>query len=146
MDAPKYLTVLYCRSWTVFGVLIRLSQWFGRYSHVAILTPQMTVIDARAFSGVRETPYEDWAKGYSRVEKVKVACPNPDAALRFARSAVGDGYDYRGLANFVLRRLGQDADRWNCVELVEHSLFNGGRMRFRTPLSRITPHQSHMVI
>jgi uncharacterized protein YycO len=140
------LTLLYCRSWTVAGVLIRLSQWFGRYSHVAVLTPQGTVIDARAFTGVRETPFDEWIKDYSSVDAVTASCPRPDLALEFLRRRVGDGYDYRGLLNFVLRRVGHDRMRWNCVELAETAMSVGGRSRFRVPLHRVTPHQSHMTI
>lgn len=141
-----HLTLLYARSWTVGGVLIRLGQWFGHYSHVGILTPEGTVIDARAFAGVTETPYDEWARRYSHVTPVEVECPEPGQAVLRARGFVGNGYDYRAIMNFVLRKVGQDKNRWHCVELVEYALGWGGRPRFRTPVHRITPQQSYSVI
>ena len=141
-----YLTLLYARSWTVGGALIRAAQWFGRYSHVAILTVDGTVIDSTAFHGVRETFYDEWAKRYSHIKTVRVECPSPDAGITWARSRVGAGYDYRAVANFILRKLGQDKARWHCVEFVETAVAMAGRARFRGDASRITPHQSYTVI
>lgn len=141
-----YLTLLYARSWTVGGALIRAAQWFGRYSHAAILTPEGTVIDATAFNGVREQPFDLWARRYSHIRRIEIECPRPEEGIAFARSQIGAGYDYRAVMNFVLRKLDQDKTRWHCVEFVETAVAMAGRARFREDASRITPHQSYSVI
>ena len=43
---------IYCRSLSVGGALIRAASWWEQWSHCGLLTPDGTVINARAFHGV----------------------------------------------------------------------------------------------
>lgn len=142
----SHLTLLYCRRWSAGSALIRLGGWFARWSHVAILTPDDTVLESVALWGVCESPLHEWMVRYSEVERVEVECPAPEVGINWARSRVGAGYDYRAVVNFILRKLGQDAARWHCVEFAETALAMAGRARFRSAPYRITPQQSYSVI
>lgn len=140
-----HLHVVYSRSRTVGGWLIRASSWWDQWSHCGLLTDDGTVIEARAFAGVVETPADEFMDRYSAHTRVRVDVPEPAAAIAWAREQIGCGYDYGAIAGFVLREPLERQRRWHCVELVETALSVAGRPRFRRPEHRITVAQSYMV-
>lgn len=139
------MKIIYARSHAIGGALIRLAQWGGRWSHCGILTPYGTVINARAFHGVVEESIRDFCARYTETDVVEVQAPNDEAGLEYARKAIGCGYDYKAIGNFILGCIGQSKTRFHCVELVESCLLAAGLRRFRVPPSKLTPHQSWMV-
>lgn len=141
----SHLNVVYCRSYTIGALLIRASSWWDQWSHCGIVTPKGTVIEARAFAGVVESDLEEFVGRYSELEVVKIDCPDPAAAIEFARMQVGAGYDYGAIAEFVLRNPLNKHQRWHCAELVETALIAGGRDRFRRMPHRVSVAQSYMV-
>jgi uncharacterized protein YycO len=139
------LPVVYSRTSAIGSLLIRAAQWWAPWSHAAIVDGD-GVIEARAGHGVVRTPMADFLARCSAVEHVQIACPDAAAALTFARSQIGKGYDYLAYIGFIARTDDEDRTRWECCELVEAALLAGGRQRFRVRPSRITPQQSFMVI
>ncbi len=138
--------LIYSRSRTVGGLAIRAASWWAQWCHCGIITPELTVIEARVFEGVVETPLEVAKARSSAHQIVTVDCPDPVAAIAWARSKKGCGYDYGAIVEFVLREPFEDTERYECVELIESALMNGGRVRFRVPLHSITPHQSFIAV
>lgn len=135
--------LVYARSHTLSGWLVRAAQWWFPASHVAIETRDGTLIHAVAGRGVVEERQREFFDTYTVVDIVEVDADH-DAAIAFARSKVGSGYDYGALLRFISKAFGrEDERRWQCVELVESALEAGGRRRFRTPLSRVTVRQSY---
>lgn len=141
------LVVAYCRSPSIGGFLIRNADRWGRWSHCGLLTPEATVIEARAFHGVVETPRSEFVRRYVRgaMEFVAVDVVDPAAAYAWAREQVGKGYDYGAILGNVLRESWQDDSRWECSELVEMAIAKAGRERFRDAPWRISPNLSFMV-
>jgi len=136
--------LVYARSRTLGGWLIRAAQWWFPASHVAIETRDGTLIHAVAGRGVVEDEPGMFFGAYTVVDIVEVLDVDEAAAVAFARNQIGSGYDYKALLRFISKALGrEDARRWQCVELVEAALEAGGRRRFRTPLSRVTVRQSY---
>lgn len=141
------LVIVYGRSATLGGLLIRHADRFGRWSHCGVVTPENTVIEALAFRGVVETPAAEAYARYTRIEFANIDCPDPGAGVRWARSQVGRGYDYAALVGLALRRKSWAEDgRWHCSELVERALAEAGRRRFRDSPAIISPNLSFMVM
>lgn len=141
------LVIVYARSHTVGGLLIRHADRFGRWSHCGIVTPESTVIEARAFRGVVETPAAEFYARYPTVEFRNLDCPDPARGVLWARNQVGKGYDYAALLGLALRRGSwAEDDRWHCSELVEAALAEAGRRRFIDAPAVISPNLSFMVI
>lgn len=141
------LVVAYARSHTVGGLLIRHADRFGRWSHCGVVTEQATVIEARAFHGVVETPAREFFDRYPVVEFRNIRCPDPTLGALWARNQVGKGYDYGALLGLALRRKSwAEDDRWQCAELVEATLVKAGKRRFIDAPDVISPNLSYMVI
>lgn len=141
------LTVVYARSHTIGGLLIRYADRFGKWSHCGVVTPKKTVIEARAFHSVVETPLLEFFKRYSASEYRHFECPQPEVGLQWARDQIGKGYDYWALLGLALRRgTWAEDDRWHCSELVEATLMQAGKRRFIDAPDIITPNISYMVI
>lgn len=140
----KTVRVVFSRSRTIGSVVIRFLTW-SSWAHNAIETPDGTVIEARWPEGVVETPVSVFRKIASKRATVDIDCPDPAAAIAWARSQIGKPYDVWGVVGLGFRRRWQDDDAWWCSELVETALEHGGRQRFRHDLQRVTPQHSWMV-
>lgn len=145
------LTAVYARSHTVGGIAIRFADFVGnRWSHCGIVTPEGTVIEARSFHGVVETSWTAFAKRYpgkGQKSYKDFQIPDPQAAMDWARTQKGKGYDYAALLGLALgRESWQEDDRWHCSELLETALVHGGRRRFIDDSGVISPNLSYMVI
>lgn len=139
------ITVVYSRSRSIGGLLIRAASWWEQWTHCGIVTEDYSVIEARAFHGVVETPWDEFRDRYTTLERVRVNCPAPQSGIAWARSRLGSGYDYGALAEIVLRNPMQDGDRYQCAELVESALIAASRFRFRKQPHQVTVAQSYMV-
>ena len=135
--------LMYVRSRTAVGWLIRAAQWWFPASHAAIVTKDDTVIHATVEHGVVEEPVRQFLDRYVLVDVVDVEA-DYDKAISFARSVLGAKYDFGAIARMVSRLLGTgDARRWQCIELLETAIEAGGCRRFRIPLDRVTVRQSY---
>lgn len=141
------LVVAYCRSPSIGGFLIRNADRWGRWSHCALLTPHDTVIEARAFHGAVETNGTEFFERYKRGALIyaTVECPDPAAAVTWAREQVGKPYDYGAILGNLVRESWQEDNAWTCSELVEGALAVARRPRFRDAGWHISPNQSYMV-
>lgn len=117
----------------------------ARWSHCGVVTPEGTVIEARFFKGVVETPMAEFLARYSKTESVDIECPNPADGVAFARESIGRGYDYLGALGNFFRANWHSMSRYHCAELVESAVFWAGRMRFRDHAWYVRPNQSYMV-
>lgn len=133
---------MYSRKRAIGSLLIRAGAWFGPWSHTSIITPEGTVIEAVG-SGVREVPLRDAMARASAFEVVQVECPRPAAAIAFARAQIGKPYDFGAILGFIVRRDWQDRECWECTELAEAALVEGGRQRWREKVYRIHPTMSY---
>lgn len=140
------LRVVYTRSHTIGGILIRWRDPYGAWSHCAVITPDNTVVESRAFHGVVETPLDEFLSRYPRYQIVDIECPNPDLGVAWARSQLGKGYDYLSIFGMALRRSWQSTDKWHCAELLEMASIKSGKERFRDSPSHISPNLSYWVI
>jgi uncharacterized protein YycO len=137
--------VIYCRSRNLGSWMLRTALW-SKWSHCAIVTPEKTVIEAAAFHGVREVPFDGFIAQHSACGVRVVSVPDARAALRFARAQIGKPYDWQGVFGLALRDdAWQDDSAWFCSELVEAVLAHGGRQRFVNDAQRVTPQHSWMV-
>ncbi len=144
----KHLRVIYCRSASIGGIIIRHADRFGRWSHCGIWTPDDTVIESRPFKGVVEGSYLNFMAKYPNISQSKVVeipCPDPDKSIAWARDQIGKGYDYLSLLGLLTRNSWQEEDRWHCAELIEKALIEGGRERFRDSPWHISPNMSYLV-
>lgn len=139
------MQVIYARNHSPGSLLIRAAQWFSLWSHSGIVTPQKTVINARAFHGVVEEPLDEFLARYTAFQIVEVDVPFESRGIEWARSKLGCGYDYKAIANFILGAVGQGRERFHCVELVETACYAAGRERFRVWPWKVTVRQSWMV-
>lgn len=141
-----YLSVLYSRARNPVSALIRLSAWWGPWSHCALVDGDH-VIEARAMSGgVVRTPLALALQRASAHEFVEVECPRPELGLEWARSTIGARYDWAGLFAIPARqRDWQRPGRWYCSEHVEVALIRSGRVRWRAGLHGVHPTQSYFV-
>lgn len=144
------INVIYGRNYSVGSVLIRAGQWFGPWSHCAVVLPGWDrVIEARAFDGVISTPLSDFLERYTAWEMVEVSVPDAEAGLEWGLTKLGAGYDYGAVARFISSSLpGADEkpERFHCVELVETIVFKAGLKRFRVPLYTINVSTSYAAI
>lgn len=138
------LQIVYCRRRTLGSWVLRLFMW-SSWSHCAIVTPDDTVIEAAASSGVVERPVAEFAKSISKFEVKQIEVDSVDRALWYARSQIGQPYDWWAVIGLGLRREWSDEDAWFCSEFTEAAIQAGGRIRFDRQPHRITPQLSYMV-
>lgn len=110
--------------WPVVAPLI--SRMTGHWSnHVDLLTDDERMISALP-GGVREWGLADLT--LAREEPLALPCTEDQraAAIAFARSQIGKGYDYRGVLFFSFAPRWQDHRRWFCSELTTAALVHAG--------------------
>lgn len=112
----------------------------SKFSHMAVLLDDNTVIEAAAFKGVVRGSFENFTKIYDRVIIQDLPLPNEEAAINFLLEQVGKPYDWTAIFGIVFRNgKWTDLDSWFCSELVEAAVKVGGLDRFKEDISRIIP-------
>lgn len=112
----------------------------SKFSHMAALLDDNTVIEAAAFKGVVRGSFENFTKIYDRVIIQDLPLPNEEAAINFLLEQVGKPYDWTAIFGIVFRNgKWTDLDSWFCSELVEAAVKAGGLDRFKEDISRIIP-------
>lgn len=128
------------------GAMIRNADRWGRWSHCGLFDPQSaTVIEARAFHGVVESPLLEFIARTSHYEIVVLDVPKPELCYAWARRQVGAKYDYWSVIGNLFRENWQDNGRYNCTELLEQALIAGGADRFRSKPWMLSPNLSWQV-
>lgn len=109
------------------GLVSSLIRWQSRgdYAHAALLLPSGQVLESWQGAGVRVKTLTDW-DGIDRFAVPSMTEAQWADALGFARSKIGAGYDYWGVARFLSRRRASANDRWFCSELVFAALAHAG--------------------
>lgn len=136
--------LLFMRTATIGGAAIRLVTW-SRWSHVAVVTLEDTVVEAVAFHGVREITLKEALARATDYQIVETSCPNPFAAQMWARSQIGKPYDYTGALGLGLHREWDDPSAWWCSEHATAAMVAGGEVWFKRDMRRITPEHVWMV-
>lgn len=133
------IRIVFTRERSLGSLAIRLFT-ASRWSHVALVTGDGTVIDATAKHGVAERGWQDFLEKASAYEVVTLAVAKPDDVVSFARTQIGKRYDYLALLGFYFRSGWQNPNRWFCSELVAWSINRGYKPSFREKhVGRITP-------
>ena len=132
----SYVVVAFSRRTKIPLSLTKLMTSGDIWSHCGIVVPgedgrNEYIIEALMGKGVVKTPIKEWVKRYPAYRFVKIECPDPAAAHRFARKQVGKKYDYMGMIGAPWRSKWDHPHRWYCSELVEACLKAGKRNRWR---------------
>ena len=109
------------------GLISALIRWQtrGAYSHAAILLPDGRILESWQGDGVRIKVLDDM-RGVESYEVTGITPEQWDAAIAFAESQVGRGYDYWAVVRFIARSRMPDNERWFCSELVFDALRHAG--------------------
>ena len=138
------LRVIYTRSRTVGSVLIRAGAWWGPWSHCGLVDGAEVIECLATRGGVVVTPLEQVIERSSESAEVEIPCPRPELGIEWARSTVGQPYDWGGVLAIPFRaRDWQSPGRWYCSEHVEAALVRAGAERWRPGLRGISPCQSY---
>lgn len=112
----------------------------SKFSHMAVLLDDNTVIEAAAFKGVVRGSYENFRRQYDRIIIQDVSLPDEEAAIKFLLEQVGKPYDWAAIFGIVFRNgKWADLDSWFCSELVAAAIKAGGLSIFKEDASRIIP-------
>lgn len=79
------MEAIFCRRHRLGSVLLRTFLW-SSWSHCGIVTPDQTVIEARAWHGVTERPLAAFLAAATRSSKKQIALPDDAAAIAWARA------------------------------------------------------------
>lgn len=140
------LTAIYSRTHTLGAVLIRAGAWWGPWSHCGIVDGDYVIESLALRGGVVRTPIAEALVRASEYALVDIACPQPALGLEWARSTVGQPYDWTGVIAIPLRqRDWQAPGRWYCSEHLEAALERSGAQRWRDGLHGISPSLSYYV-
>lgn len=90
------------------------------------------------------TPLAEVVARSSESAEALIPCPRPELGIEWARSTVGQPYDWAGVLSIPLRaRDWQAPGRWYCSEHVEAAAVRAGADRWRPGLHGISPCQSY---
>lgn len=133
------IRLIFSRKRQIGSFLIRVFTG-SRWSHVGILTPWGTVIDATLKHGVAETSLDKHLEGISEHRLVEYVDADPLGVVTAARTQIGKKYDWLAIVAFYFRARWDSEDSWFCSEFVAWAINMGWRRIFDTKeASRITP-------
>jgi len=138
------MIVLHSRSATIPSATVRFMTW-SEFSHVAVLTPSGTVLEA-VFPRVREVPLIQYLAEQGETWAVDRPCADPVAALAWGRSQIGKRYDLLALVGVAVHRDWHRDDRWFCSEFMAAMFEKGGSPLFRAgALDHVFPQHSWLL-
>lgn len=137
------MKAVYAKNNTIGSWVIRLFT-FSKWSHVAVLIDEFSIIDSTARYGVRVSDFSDFKSKHDYVI-IDRELQDSEAALDFLFKQVGKKYDWSAIFGIILQRNWQEDDKWFCAELWEAASIQGGTRKFRDDPYRITPQQSWAV-
>lgn len=113
----EHIRVIFGRSRHPFSYAIRLFTW-SHWSHIGVIMPDDTVIEAKGGEGVVVTPLDTFKARYPEWREAKSPVKSRREAFKFLRDQVGKPYDFTAVISMPLRRNWQETDSWFCSELV----------------------------
>lgn len=131
------IRLLFLRQNTVGSAFLRSAMW-SEWSHVALVDRGGSIIEARAFSGVRTTYLSAAIASSSKHALRQIDC-DAQQAWAFACGQLFKPYDWTAVFGIGLHRDWQQDDKWFCSELVAASLMAGGTMILNKQVGRVTP-------
>jgi uncharacterized protein YycO len=123
----KPADLIFTRSQTVTSAVIRFRTW-GDYSHVMLCGkkwPEVISADAEGVT-LRDMTEREFENPSSILGLPDLPEPKRWEILEWAYSQIGKGYDFLGLADFLINADVQSEDRFFCSELVFLSYKNAG--------------------
>ena len=135
------------------GIAYSAIKWWtcSQIDHLAFVVDPNTVIDACPKGGVDFRPMTRYTSASWVVLRTKVALTDAqlEKMMAFAVSQRGKGYDWRGIAGFVINRDVNDREKWFCSEYVESVFETGGVILVPRKAPGITspelPYQSNLL-
>lgn len=127
------------KRYSIASRLIKLVT-LSKFSHMAVLLEDGSVIDTTFLSGVRIQSLAKFSEHYRDRTIRDIPLPNELAAKQFLYDQIGKPYDWTALLGIAVRNgKWTNDDSWFCSELVEAAIKAGGLDRFVEKLSRIIP-------
>lgn len=114
------ITLLFTAKKAPGSIFIRVATW-SRWSHVALVCGDGSVIEAIGFKGVRRISFEEAIHGsfrFALVEFKNVPEEKNQELIKVLMSQIGKKYDYLGALGIGLHRNWQSEDKWICSELI----------------------------
>lgn len=132
------ITLIFSSKNTIGSKLIRLFTW-SRWSHVALLCPDNTVIEATP-PGVQRTYLRDFLNEVTEYAIVSFLDMDPNPLIYVMSTQIGKKYDFIGALAIGFHRNWQDESKWVCSELITWGLEKIGHPIFRAEeVNKITP-------
>lgn len=109
--------IILSRTGGLGSAIVRAMPPAGPWSHCGVVLGD-TVIEARAWRGVVETPLAEYQAHASAWAVVELWAPRPDDGEAWARSTLGARYDWTAVIGIPLRSRAwqHDETRWYCSE------------------------------
>jgi uncharacterized protein YycO len=138
------LTVIYTRHRSLSSVAIRAAAWWGPWSHCGIVDGEAVIESLARRGGVVQSLLVDVIARASAHTIVQIPCPRPERGIEWARSTIGQPYDWGGVLAIPFRnRQWDEPGRWYCSEHVEAAAKKAGAGRWRDGLHGLTPCASY---
>lgn len=118
------MRILFTSSKGIGSLAIRAFEG-GQASHCGVVDGDH-VIDASFLTGVVRTPINEWMKGRTLIDDIRIEVPDDTAAMGLLRSQIGKSYDYFALVGFVFWRDWSSDRAWYCSELIMRGIVEGG--------------------
>lgn len=121
------MKILAYRGKSLISKAIRF-QTRSKYSHIAVMLDDGSVIEAWHKGGVRKSPsFSTLHSPGTKVDVFRIDADFDEATTnRFLHEQVGKKYDFKSVARFLSRRKTRHNNKYFCSELAEFALAFGG--------------------
>lgn len=128
------IPVIFGRSYKPISVAIQL-RTLCRWSHVGVIMPSGDIVEAVGGQGVVITNRADFEKRYRETLVMRIACLNADMAYAHLNAQIGKRYDDHAFWGVAFATGWDDADAYQCAELVGSALgfYNAKRLATLVP-------------
>lgn len=132
--------LLFTSPFTLSSYLIRAFTW-SQWSHVALIDPELGVIEAVPVHGVRASTLERVIdKPRLKYSILELPVLDSEKLINTARSFLGAEYDWRAIFGLICHGDWQDDHKWDCAELVAYCFYKAGSPLFNPKFThRVTP-------
>lgn len=120
--------------------VIRTFTW-SQWSHVALIDPELGVIEAVPVYGVRASTLER-VLNHNRLKYaiLEVTVADSNKLINIARSFLGAQYDWKAIFGLLFHGDWQEDSKWDCAELVAYCFYASGNPLFNPKFThRVTP-------
>jgi hypothetical protein len=113
---------------TPFSYLIKLVTK-GQFSHCGVVIDDY-IYQSSPFKGVIKQKFDNTNKKWTLIKINKL---NKSAIETFILNELGCGYDWFGVARFILPKIKESKTRWFCSEFLTKVLISGGYKFSKAP-------------